>query len=206
MGFRFRRTAVSQLLLILASVAQVLAQVAPPSPAPKGSMLLLHYRWQRDTLTLVSSVRVPAAVKLSRSAPERRSTGQAVTGGDPRSPFSFELLGADGKRIRTCYLRDPGLRRVEYQEKGRPGLKSQVERVDSADILLRIPEADARTIRFFRHAESSASRASSASSASWASSTASPSNPAPKGTAEHVAAQGPGAPSSKTMVAEFPLE
>jgi hypothetical protein len=191
MGFRSALTTFLWVPLILASAEHPFAQGTLPPPAPKGSMLLLHYRWQRDSLTLIRSERVPAAIKLSRSAPEKRNRGPAATGGDPRSVFSFELFDADGKRIRTRYLRDPGLRRVEYQEKGQHGLKSQEERVDSADILLRIPEADAKTIRFFRHSESPSS---------------SPSDAASKGSAAVAAAQGPGDPPSKTMVAEFPLE
>jgi hypothetical protein len=189
--------------LILAAAAQLCAQGPRPlmSPPSKGSMLLLHYRWQHDVLTLIESQRVPAAVKPSRSSPEKRARILAATGEEPRSAFSYELLGADGKRISTRYLQDPGLRRVEYQEKGQRGLKSQEERVDSADIFLRIPEADAKTIRFFRHADPSFPSASSAPKA------------APNGSAKGSASgetggpvQGPEPLPSKSMVAEFPLE
>ena len=160
-------------------------------------MLLLHYRWQRDALTLIKSERVPAAIKPSRSSPEKRARGPAAPGGEPRSAFSFELSGADGKTISTRYLQDPGLRRVEYQEKGGRGLKSQVERVDSADIFLRIPEADAKTIRFFRHAEPSSSSTAYAPS---------PSKADAKESAAGAPMQGPVPLPSRSMVAEFPLE
>jgi hypothetical protein len=202
MGFRFPRTAILLLPLILASAARLFAQapepLMPPTPAPvpKSSMLLLHYRWQRDSLTLIKSERVPAAIKPSRSSPEKRARGPA-TGEEPRSAFSFELSGADGKRISTRYLRDPGLRRVEYQEKGRRGLKSQEERVDSADIFLRIPEADAKTIRFFRHGEPASLSPPSPPS---------PSKAGANGTAGGASMQGSEPRPAKTMVAEFPLE
>jgi hypothetical protein len=200
MGFRFSRAAAWLLPLMLASAAQLRAQGPRPlmSPSPKGSMLLLHYRWRHDSLALITSERVPAAIKLSRSSPEKRARNLAATDGEPRSAFSFELLGADGKRISTRYLQDPGLRRVEYQEKGQRGLKSQEERVDSADIFLRIPEADAKSIRFFRHADPSSPSAPKASPDGTAKGSAS------GGTGSPV--QGPGPLPSKSMIAEFPLE
>lgn len=107
-------------------------------------------------------------------------------GGEPRSPFSFELLDAEGKWIATRYLRDPGIRRVEYREKGLRALKVQEESVDSSDIFLRIPEADAKTIRFHRHAEHFSPSGPSAP------------KPASKASANPLA--------SKSLVAEFPLE
>ncbi|GEM_PF-2704445 len=118
---------------------------------PQGTLLLLHYRWRHDSLTLVESSRISAAVKLSRITPEKRARGIGWAEEGPRSGFSFEVLGPDGKRLASRFLQDPGERRVEYQVKGEHVLRSQVERVDSSDIFLRIPEAEASTIRFYRH-------------------------------------------------------
>jgi hypothetical protein len=190
-----RRTAAWLLPLILGSAFQILAQAPqPPMPSqPKGALLLLHYRWRHDSLTLIDSRRIPAAVKVSRLSPEKRARGREAAGGEPRSAFSFELLDADGRRISTRYLRDPGLRRVEYQEKGQRGLKTQEERVDSADIFLRIPEADAKTIRFFRHDGPHAQSHTAKATATTAGHSGAP-------------AQDPEPLPAKSLVAEFPLE
>lgn len=179
MRFPFSARALALAWLTFASPA-----AADPDP-PKGTLLLLHYRWQRDTLTLVESSRVPAAVKRSRLSAEKRAGREARQSLGPPTGFSFELLNAEGKSISTRFLPEPGTRRVEYQEKGEHALRSQVERVDSADIFLRIPETDAKTIRFYRHQPPRA-------------------NSAGQGTTG-VPAQGPEAAPPRTLIAEFPL-
>jgi hypothetical protein len=178
--------------LALAWLTLANAMAADPAP-PTGGMLLLHYRWRHDSLTLVESRRVPAAAKQSRLSAEKRR-GESAPGraappyqGAPTG-FAFELFGADGKRISGRFLQDPGIRRVEYQEKGEHVLRSQEERVDSADIFLRIPEADARTIRFYRH---HAPRAHLAQGG-VASASAAP-------------VQGPEAAPARSLIAEFAL-
>lgn len=188
------------LLLIRPDELCAQAQRTPMQPAPtptqKGSMLLLHYRWRHDSLTLIKSERIPAAIKPPRPSPGKRSRNPATAVGEPRTAFSYELLGADGRWIATRYLQDPGLRRVEYREEGQAGMKSQVERADSADIFLRIPEADARTIRFFRHA----GPLSPTSSSPPLRDPETEPKAAPKATAV-----GSDPRPSKAMVAEFPL-
>jgi hypothetical protein len=178
--------------LALALLTLANAMAADPDP-PTGGMLLLHYRWRHDSLTLVEGRRVPAAVKPSRLSARKRR-GESAPGretppyqGAPNG-FGFELLDADGKRISGRFLQDPGIQRVEYQEKGEHVLRSQEERVDSADIFLRIPEADARIIRFYRyHAPRAYLAGGGARSASDA------------------PVQGPGAAPARSLIAEFAL-
>jgi hypothetical protein len=169
------------LLGVLAAASLATAGDTSPLKRP-GTLLIVHYRWKRDSLTLVESQRVPAKVKISRLTPDRLALHEAQSTEVPRSPFSYELMGADGKRIAVRYLQDPGIRRVEYQEKGERTLRTQVENVDSADIFLRIPEPDAQAIRFYRHAPPRAKAA-------------------PK-----AGVQGPQPLPAKTLLAEFPLE
>lgn len=138
------------------------AMAADPVPS-NGGMLLLHYRWKHDSLALVDSRRVPAAVKKSRLSAKTAPGREARLNQGPPTGFAFELLDAGGKRISGRFLPDPGTRRVEYQEKGEHVLRSQVESADSADVFLRVPEADARTIRFYRYRAPGAGAASGAS-------------------------------------------
>ncbi|MDB5107055.1 MAG: hypothetical protein JWP91_4744 [Fibrobacteres bacterium] len=182
------------ILLMLALAASALAQESAHS---EGTLLLLHYRWTRDTaaltdsvssignLTLIESQRVPAAVKTPRLTGAKRARMMAEASETPRSGFSFDLLGPDGRRLSTRFLGDPGVQRVEFQEKGDHGLRSQQRRVDTSDIYLRIPEPEARTIRFYRHARPAAPAA-------------------PKAGAAEVL--GPQPSPRKTLIAEFPLE
>jgi hypothetical protein len=167
--------------LLAASLLMSPVAGAAGKDSSQGTLLFLHYRWIRDSLTLVESKRIPAKVKPSRLA--AKLAGEAP-GSGPRSGFSYDLLGADGGKLATRFLAEPGLRRVEFQEKGDPTLRSQEQRVDTTDIFLRIPEAEAKRIRFHRHAPAE-----------------------PQGLSMSGAAiQGPEAPQAKKQIAEFGLE
>ncbi len=160
---------------------------------PSGRILLLHYQWRHDSIALVDKQWVPAAVKARRGrAAANPQTGMADVEA-PRTPFSYELLSADGKRISVGYLRDPGLESVEIQEKGEHQIQSHERKVDSADIFLRVSEPEAKTIRFYRHARPNAHAPDTtipgAATASGAAKKAGP-EPAP----------------AKTLLAEFPLD
>ena len=186
-------TALASLLAAFAllSVAVPRAEDAPP----RGSLLLLHYQWKHDTLTLVDSKRVPAAVKLRRSARLPVAPKPSWVEDAPRSPFSYELVGAKGNPIAVRFLQDPGMQHVEYQGAGDATLRREEHRVDSSDIFLRVPEADAKAIRFFWHTPAIGPMAPVNGAATGV--------PAAKSGA---AAQGPVAPATKTLLAEFPLE
>jgi hypothetical protein len=170
--------------LLLFPCLPIGAQPAFAGPASPKSTLFLHYRWHKDSLELVESKRIRAAVKPSRLSKEARARRLAEALERPHTPFSYDLIGPDGKRIATRYLDDPGVRYVEYQEKGDATLRRQEERVDSADIFLQVPEAEAKTIRFFRHAPP-------------------PKNESGKPLAKTL---GPAPLPAKTQIAEFPLE
>lgn len=156
-------------------------------PVPRGSLLLLHYQWKHDTLSLVSSERVPAFTKIRRSSRIPIAPKPSWVDADPHAAFSYELLGAQGNPISMRYLEDPGIQRVEYQAPGDKTLRSEERRLDSADVFVRIPEPDARVIRFFRHTPAMGPIT-------------------PPGAAAKSTAQGPTSPAVKTLLAEFPLE
>lgn len=148
------------------------------SGAKSGRILLLHYQWRHDSLSLVDKQWVPAAVKPKRGRASGNPQGNQPGTEMPRSPFSYELLSAGGESISTGYLRDPGLQTVEVQEKGEHQIKTHERKVDSADVFLRISEPEAKTIRFYRHAAS-------------------------RGSAKRA---GPEPIPAKTLLAEFPLD
>ena len=176
-------------LLAIAAAAGDVSPLQRPN-----TLLVLHYRWKHDSLTLIESDRIPAKVKVSRLSPVRRALLQADAATVPRSPFSYELMGANGKSLATRYLQDPGLRRVEYQEQGERTMRVQEEKLDSADIFLRIPEADAQSIRFYRHTPALPVKAGANAKAT------------PKTTAPGASViQGPQPLPAKTLLAEFPL-
>lgn len=156
-------------------------------PVPRGSLLLLHYQWKHDTLSLVESKRVPAFTKIRRSSRIPTAPKPSWVEADPHAAFSYELLGAQGNPISTRYLEDPGVQRVEFQAPGDKTLRSEERHLDSADVFVRIPEPDARVIRFFRHTPAMGPIT-------------------PPGAAAKAAAQGPASPATKTLLAEFPLE
>lgn len=138
------------------------AHSGEPTGAPQKSQavpaLFLHYRWHADgSLTLVSRKSIPARLKPSRSAANRRASGQAgeafqaptpVTGG--ATALSYALLNAKGDTLSETKLPDPRIQRVEVQEKGEAQLRSHTVRRDSGDIFLRIAEPEAASIRFFK--------------------------------------------------------
>jgi hypothetical protein len=166
------------------------------SPIGKGNLLVLHYRWKHDTLSLVGSERIQAALKPSRS----RSKGDAGESGfrddAPRSPFSFEVVSGTGATLRTKFLPDPGTKRVEYQEKGESRMRQETVALDSSDIFVEVPETEAKTIRFYRHGRigPAAKRSGSGSASGTGSVQSGPSQ------------FGPEPSLSKTLLGEFPLE
>jgi hypothetical protein len=166
------------------SMALSLAAVRADEPAPRGSMLLLHYQWKHDTLSLVESKRVPAFTKVRRSSRAPAAPKPSWVDADAHGAFSYELLGANGNPITTRFLQDPAVQRVEYQAPGDATLRSEERKLDSADVFLRIPDPDARVIRFYRHTPAIG-----------------PVVPLGK-----ASAQGPSTPAMKSLLAEFPLE
>ncbi len=178
--------------LFLLATAFAAGPRADEAPAPHGTLLLLHYQWKHDTLTLVESQRVAAAVKVRRSSRLPVAPKPSWVDDAPRSPFSYELLGAQGNPIALRYLEDPGVKHVEWQGKGDATLRREEHRVDSADIFLRVPEVEAKTIRFFRNAP--------------AIGPALPAGKVPGAAPKSGVAQGPTAPASRALLAEFPLE
>lgn len=196
----------SLLPVVAAVVAITVAAPCAEDAPPRGSLLLLHYQWKHDTLTLVDSKRVPAAVKIRRSSRLPVAPKPSWVEDAPRSPFSYELVGAKGNPIAVRFLQDPGMQHVEYQGAGDATLRREEHRVDSADIFLRVPEADAKTIRFFRHtpALGPVAPGNGAANGNPAAKTGAAQGPVtPVGT---VTPLGPVAPATKTLLAEFPLE
>lgn len=166
----------------MAGIAAVSLSRAEDAVPKSGTLLLLHYRWRHDTLKLIESQRVKAAVKVSRSRNrDARDQGTETA----RSPFSYEVISADGSLIAIKYLHDPGLRQVEVQDRGEHQLHREQSPVDSSDIFLRVPEPDAKAIRFYRHGTP---------------------GPAAKRSEGAAAGLGPEPAPSKTLIAEFPLE
>jgi hypothetical protein len=166
--------------------------LAPGGNAPlgKGNLLVLHYRWKHDTLSLVGSERIHAALKPSRSRGKGGEGVEGIRDDAPRSPFSFEVVSGTGATLRTKFLPDPGTKRVEYQEKGETQMRQQTVSLDSSDVFVEVPEAEAKAIRFFRHGPiGPAAKRAGAGSA----------QPGPT-------PLGPEPAPSKTLLAEFPLE
>lgn len=168
-------------------LAFALSIAGADEPVPRGSLLLLHYQWKHDTLSLVDSKRVPAFTKIRRSSRIPAAPKPSWIDAEPHAAFSYELLGAQGNPISIRYLEDPGIQRVEYQAPGDKTLRSEERRLDSADVFVRIPEPDARVIRFFRHTPAIGPLT-------------------PPGAAAKATAQGPTSPATRTLLAEFPLE
>jgi hypothetical protein len=157
------------LTMMLAALSVLSAHAAdlPKSPVPKA--LFLHYRWNKDgSLTLVSQKTVEARLKPSRSEAHRRSRGTAPSvdpsqvpgglrnpslrtalGGGPVA-LSYAVISAVGDTLHEATLPDPRIRRVEYTDKGKPGLRSHTVVADSGDIFLRVAEPEARALKFFR--------------------------------------------------------
>lgn len=178
--------------VLFTGAARAEAAVAPGADgAPRGSgtLLLLHYRWRHDTLTLVESRRVPAAVKIPRSWKRAESISspfpETAPAEEPRGPLSYELISPEGRPLTVAYLREPGIRRVELQDSGETQLHRETIEVDSSDLFLRIPGTAARSIRFYRHGR-----------------------PAPQAKRTACAGEpfGPQPAPVRALLAEFPLE
>lgn len=135
-------------------------------------------------MVLVEKKEIRARLKPSRSAARRKADGEGP-GTDPfRRPvgmtvdgnvLTYALFSAAGDTLTEVAIPDPGLLRVEIQEKGEAQLRSHSVKRDSGDIFLRIAGPEARTIRFYK----------------WHSL-------APAGALPKAAA-------SRTLIAEFPL-
>jgi hypothetical protein len=174
----------------MALAAFLAAPQAGAEPSGKGNLLVLHYRWRHDTLSLVESDRIHAALKPSRSRAKDGADRAGIRDDAPRSPFSYEVVSGTGATLRAKYLPDPGVKRVEYQEKGDSQMRQQTVALDSSDFFVEVPEPEAKSIRFFRHGTPgpAAKRAGGASA-----------RPGPT-------ALGPEPAPSKTLLAEFPLD
>jgi hypothetical protein len=167
---------------------------AAEEPAPRGSLLILHFRWKHDSLSLLDSRRVPAAVKTSRAAARARSAGPGRVDPAPASPFGYELVDSAGNAIAERFLDDPGVKHVEFQAPGDKTLRREERKLDSADVFVRVPEAGAKSIRFYRHRPAMGPEASMVP------------GPDREAMRKAGAAQGPEAPAARTLLAEFPLE
>lgn len=179
-----------------ASAAPALALASAPASDGKSDILFLHYRWRQDSFVLLEKKWLRGAVKPLRSESARSASSGSASGGPSGltlpilSPIGYELLSARGEVLSTRFLRDPSVRTVETTEKGESVPRRHVRQLDSSDIFLRIASAEAKTIRFYRHAPGYPST-----------------GPLPKHSGgipippvASVAAPG------KTLLAEFPLE
>jgi hypothetical protein len=194
-----KKTALLSACLALALGAPFAAHAGKPgmNGTKSGRILLLHYKWRHDSLSLVDKEWVPAAVKPKRGRARGNPHTDPAGTEPPRTPFSYELVSAGGDPISVGYLRDPGLQTVEVQEKGEHQIQPHERMVDSADVFLRISEPEAKTIRFYRHARPGSTGL----------------NPDAEGAAAKGAASGgsakragPEPASAKTLLAEFPLD
>ncbi|GEM_PF-3484874 len=170
------------LLMLATALDSAIAQAGAKTMGPAhGEILFLHYRWHHDTLSLVESQRIPALTKPAR--------GMGADAMEKRGPFQWEVVSDRGAVLSTQELPDPALKSVEYPEPGEKQLRRHEQRMDSADVFVRLvdPGPNAKRIRFYRrHAQKIGSV---------------PENgPMPKASA--------GAPQSndRTLIGDFPLE
>lgn len=192
---------------IAAFVFIAFLQVSPAEEStrstPTGKVLILHYRWRKDSLSLVDKEWVRASMKPSRSRSARKRLGMIPGPDAPRSGFSYELVSSQDISSEPHYLPEPGLQRVEFQEPGAHQMRQEERLVDTADIFIRVPEAEAKSIRFYRHGPGEGASRNPAAVADTDADAGAEGKPLGKTTAIR---QGPEPAFSKTLLAEFPLE
>lgn len=170
-------------MAIMLTVSPRPLRAQDPSGGATGRFL--HFRWHKDgSIALVEKKELGARLKPSRSAAHRKAVGNGPGIGQFHRPvgmtadenvITYALFSATGDTLTEVAIPDPGLLRVEIQEKGEAQLRSHSVKRDSGDIFLRIAGPEARSIRFFK----------------W--------HPlAPAGALPKAAA-------SRTLIAEFPL-
>jgi hypothetical protein len=196
-----KKTALAILMLVAAPhLTRADGSVNPGTKSGTGSgrILLLHYRWHKDSLRLIDKEWVRGAVKPVRGASKDAADPVLGNAQPPRSPFSYELVSADGAPLSVVFLQEPGVRRVETQEKGESQLRQHERKVDSSDIFLRVTDPDAKTIRFYRHKRGEARKK--------APTTGGTDGGDGSGSAASGTATASETNASKTLLAEFPLE
>lgn len=100
-------------------------------------------------MTLVSQRRVAVTLKPSRSIGRAGKPARPALGGGPIA-LSYAVVSLRGDTLYEATLPDPRIRRVEFAEPGKPGLRSHAVQSDSGDIFLRIAEPEAKSLRFFQ--------------------------------------------------------
>lgn len=102
-------------IVLTAALLLASASLAAGVAAPQGTLLFVHYRWMGDSLTLFESKRIPAKVKLSR-------------------------LGAEGEKLGTRFLDEPGLRN-RFTQTLVPGIHRVTAKVrDTTRLVRKDPE------------------------------------------------------------------
>lgn len=138
-------------LMTLFALALPVSRPDAQESAPAPAALFLHYRWHKDgRIALVRSEKIPVRLKPSRSAGRRPAALDPAGTAGGQTVLTYALLSSRGDTLSEIPLRDPGILRVEYQEKGDTQLRNHAVAQDSGDIFLRIAEPEAASIRFFK--------------------------------------------------------
>jgi hypothetical protein len=121
-------------------VAAVMACCGQQHAAAQEKILFLHLRMHNDSISLTRSTLQPGVVKQAREA-------------QPSSALAYELRSTAGELLGSGSLRDPSIRRLEYEDPLHPGrLIVRIDTLADVEFTLRLPfRKNIQLITFYRN-------------------------------------------------------